>query len=343
MSTPIKSASSLLLNTRFVSPRRPKLLSPLENKIHYTSTPKRVPKQSLNFSKELQVQKSVKNNTIQIKVTQETDCENSLIIDSPYKSELLNYGLSKYDLLYILGKGSFGTVIKGNYHGKTVAAKIIKLNKSTDFINESNALSLHHENIITILDIIVSKKYALVMMEYNKNSKNLQNVIDDADTVLDRNAIVRFSKDVAKGLKYCHENNVLHLDIKPKNILLCDNKVCKICDFGNSVKASNATEMCTFQGTVAYTAPEILRGKLPNTKSDIYSLAILIWQMIHRKCPYEFLNSEVIIYKVVKFNFRPPLDTKDETLSQLCCLCWDENLNKRPSAAQIVDLLNNNN
>ncbi|KYB29300.1 Tyrosine-protein kinase Src64B-like Protein [Tribolium castaneum] len=334
MSTPIKSASSLLLNARLVSP---KLLSPVENKICYTSTPKRVPRQSLNFSHDFQAHNPVKN-PIQIKVTQENLAEDSLIIDSPHKSELLTYGLNKYDLLYILGKGSFGTVIKGNYHGKIVAVKLIK--SKSGFVNESNALNLRHENIITVFDIIVSRKYSLVMMEYHEDSKNLQSVIDDASAVLDRKTVVRFSKDVASGLKHCHENGVLHLDIKPKNILLCDNKVCKICDFGNSVKASKATEMCTFQGTVPYTAPEILRGKLPSTKSDIYSLGILIWQMIYRKSPYEFSNSEVIIYKVVKFNFRPPLDSKDEVLARLCCLCWDESSNKRPSAAQICDLLN---
>jgi serine/threonine protein kinase len=113
---------------------------------------------------------------------------------------------------------------------------------------------------------------------------------------------------------------------------------------------------------VAYTAPEILKGREPSAKSDIYSLGILIWQMMSRKCPYELLDNEVVIYKVakslvvliiprllescvfqvVKFNFRPPLDLlKEDGLSKLCCLCWDEKPTNRPSAAQASDFLNN--
>lgn len=220
-------------------------------------------KRCLEYSNKFQKTNNVVKNSIQIKVTQEFNNEDSLNIDSPHKTELLNYGLNRYDLLYLLGKGSFGTVIKGNYHGEnlndqwgqnclifsgnTIAVKIIKLNPSSNYVNEANARHFVHENIIRILDIITSQKYALVMMEYEEKSRNLQCVIDDVDLCLNKKIITKCVKDIARGLRYCHENDVLHLDIKPKNILMVNNNVCKICDFGNSMKTSNIKEIYQFQ------------------------------------------------------------------------------------------------
>ncbi|CAH1373320.1 unnamed protein product [Tenebrio molitor] len=336
-STPLKKAS-LFLGSKFISPKSPRLLSPRENKNGF-SPPQIKLGQNLNLSKN-----SEENNTIKSKVQirlNDKSVSESLIIDSPHKTDLLSYGPNKYDLLYSLGRGSFGTVIKGKYKGSTVALKIVKLDKFSNGINETNARDLVHKNVIRILDIIVSEKYALVVMEYYKNSRNLQCVLDDLSFVFNKQTTINFSRDIACGLKYCHENGVLHLDIKPKNLLVCNN-ICKICDFGNSVKELVGTQTFKYHGTVAYTAPEILKGREPSAKSDIYSLGILIWQMMSRKCPYELLDNEVVIYKVVKFNFRPPLDLlKEDGLSKLCCLCWDEKPTNRPSAAQASDFLNN--
>jgi serine/threonine protein kinase len=115
------------------------------------------------------------------------------------------------------------------------------LDKFSNGINETNARDLVHKNVIRILDIIVSEKYALVVMEYYKNSRNLQCVLDDLSFVFNKQTTINFSRDIACGLKYCHENGVLHLDIKPKNLLVCNN-ICKICDFGNSVKELVGTQ-----------------------------------------------------------------------------------------------------
>jgi serine/threonine protein kinase len=115
------------------------------------------------------------------------------------------------------------------------------LDKFSNGINETNARDLVHKNVIRILDIIVSEKYALVVMEYYKNSRNLQCVLDDLSFVFNKQTTIYFSRDIACGLKYCHENGVLHLDIKPKNLLVCNN-ICKICDFGNSVKELVGTQ-----------------------------------------------------------------------------------------------------
>lgn len=116
--------------------------------------------------------------------------------------------------------------------GNTVALKVVKNNNHS---RERNALNLCHENIVTIINIIDNDTdgYKMVIMEYYQQSVQLQRIIEDSDMNLD-DRIIDFSIDISKGLQYCHKNNILHLDIKPSNILLCNIK-CKICDFGNSV------------------------------------------------------------------------------------------------------------
>ncbi|XP_063909848.1 serine/threonine-protein kinase mos [Zophobas morio] len=327
MSTPLKSASSFLLQRRCLSPRSPRLLSSHENKQLFLSVPSAESEPKLTPPKKL------------TKISHDFPCEESLNLNTPRKESLLNNGLNKYDLPHLIGKGSFGTVLKGNCKGDMVAIKLIKIKSPSDQINENNARSLLHRNIIRILDVKISRNYGLVVMEYYKNSKNLQDIMDE-NTTLSEEIVANYSLDVTKGLKHCHENGVLHLDIKPKNILLCNN-VCKICDFGNSMKEFDSNQIFRYQGTVAYTAPEILKGKTPSSKCDIYSLGFLIWQLMSGKNPYECLDNEVIIYKVVKYNFRPSLSFKNENLSKLCSMCWNENPAVRPTAADVCDSLEN--
>ncbi|RZC36702.1 serine/threonine-protein kinase mos, partial [Asbolus verrucosus] len=99
-----------------------------------------------------------------------------------------------YDLLYFIGKGSFGTVVKGKHEGNLVAVKVIKLQNSTDKdkINEYNALNLAHENVIKTIDVIINnnEKYGLILMEYHKNSRNLQTILNDTNFSLNRSTII---------------------------------------------------------------------------------------------------------------------------------------------------------
>lgn len=107
--------------------------------------------------------------------------------------------------------------------------------KNNNQSREKNALGLCHENIVKIINIINNEKdnYSMILMEYFPNSVQLQSIIEYSYTNLANN-IIKFSVDLCKGLSYCHKKKILHLDIKPSNVLVCDS-ICKICDFGNSV------------------------------------------------------------------------------------------------------------
>lgn len=136
---------------------------------------------------------------------------------------------------------------------------------------------------------------------------------------------IRIILQVCKGLEYLHQNNIIHLDIKPANILVCpaaefnDHLLVKLCDLGNSQRLKPSTSKSSsmtlkkLSGTVAFMAPEMLKKYSVSRASDVYALAITIWQLFHRKLPYSGINNEEqVIYGVVKNNLRPTTTIEQE-------------------------------
>ncbi|KAL3278449.1 hypothetical protein HHI36_013770 [Cryptolaemus montrouzieri] len=97
---------------------------------------------------------------------------------------------------------------------------------------------------------------------------------------------------------------------------------------------------CYWKGTIAYAAPELLKGEPPTLKCDIYSLGITIWQMVYRKSPYEQWNdSETILYNVVKYDVRPKYEYRKDLLTKLFEKCWQRSPSCRPEIMEILDIL----
>lgn len=114
--------------------------------------------------------------------------------------------------------------------------------KNNNQSREENAIDLNHENIVKIINIMKKEKnyYSMIFMEYYPNSVPLQRIIDYPSFDL-TNKIITFSMDLCQGLNYCHKKKILHLDLKPSNILVCET-TCKICDFGNSICEENLAD-----------------------------------------------------------------------------------------------------
>ena len=156
------------------------------------------------------------------------------------------------------------------------------------------------------------------------------------------------AKQIASALAHCHSNGVLHMDIKPANILVNSQGVCKVGDFGCSVSTS-----CTslpvehsLVGTPGYQAPEFLRGHSPSPACDVYSLAILMWQLDSRDIPFSGQHPQTVMFRVVSVGARPapPSDhmanIKKPAYTLLYKSCWDPNPTSRPSAGEVVDSIN---
>ncbi|GFG34602.1 hypothetical protein Cfor_01933 [Coptotermes formosanus] len=273
-----------------------------------------------------------------------------ILLDPPKIIALLSQGLNAREHWIKLGKGSFGTVIQAKHKGEDVAVKVIpksRFRKSLGSLrNESNALKLSHKNVVKVLQVTSTQgEYGLVFMELC-NGPNLQSLISDPTFVINSMRRTRYALDIAFALDHCHSNKILHLDVKPSNIMVCRLDYCKLCDFGSShiLGDEEYWNVPDNVNTVMYTDPHILQGKLPSEKSDIYSFGITCWQLLSREIPYEGYTLHTIIYKVGSGRLRPKLiqDVKieDQAFINLYSLCWHQDPTSRPSICGIIHELN---
>ncbi|XP_034480157.1 proto-oncogene serine/threonine-protein kinase mos isoform X2 [Drosophila innubila] len=247
--------------------------------------------------------------------------ENAIVLTTPKRNKLLKDGPESESLMsnrcHILGRGSYGIVFKAIFREHAVALKIIKKRAILTLHNEAHALNWNHRNIVRIIKLESTPEFGLIIME-RSNGFCLQRVVDTLALPLMHRLFIVL--DVLAALRYCHGRHVLHLDVKPGNILIaldnqnnCSNRsyICKLCDFGCSLKLnessdSSNTNGTTTKGTLRYMSPEALRSAPLSCASDMYSLGITMWQLQSRRPPYYTLTcNETIAYQVVKHQLRP--------------------------------------
>ncbi|XP_045467994.1 serine/threonine-protein kinase mos [Harmonia axyridis] len=331
-------------NTNFLEIPSPKFLGTSQNRL---GSP--ISRKCLNFS---QIQKIKRTKPLSVFDSKNPDLffeedvtiikeKKGILINTPTKTDLMKNGLNDNGkLLDILGRGTFGTVVKGYYKNSLVAVKITRVNEMNPKPSDINAKDLSHENIVKVFYSYTkpSSEYAIIIMEYLDGARNLQFVLENGP-ILGELSKKKIIKQICLGLQYCHLNGILHLDVKPKNILVLPNQQCKLCDFGNSCRIEDK-ENYVYQGTIPYAAPELLRGMEPTEKSDVYSLGITIWQIEYRKSPYEnWSSSKCLVYNVVKSNVRPEYEKNNQVITKLFLNCWKENPFSRLDLKEILEML----
>ncbi|XP_055601657.1 death-associated protein kinase 3 [Uranotaenia lowii] len=269
--------------------------------------------------------------------------------DTPQRDRFLRdqYSTGQHRSSYtVLGRGSYGVVIKARYRGKPVAVKIVEKNrrhhrsKIDSLRNEGNVLKLRHENIVRVLKIISGAQYGLVIME-RFDGHCLQSVLNENYEIGTHHRLLILC-DIINGLCFCHRHRIVHLDVKPQNVIICllvpeapssmvgiptgsprvRNYLCKLCDFGCSqlldAKRGNNLQNINNnnKGTIRYMAPELLRGVGPIAEAaDVYSFGVTMWQLAELKDPYDSITSnEAVAYNVVKKRLRPDSVTTAEIL-----------------------------
>jgi serine/threonine protein kinase len=164
----------------------------------------------------------------------------NISIDTPQRNNFLKNTITNQEIF--LGRGSFGCVFKAVYKQRKVAVKVISKHdpfKFTSLKREKNILKFYHPNIIRIFKIVETKECgAMIMERFSNGGKSLQFVLDHVKNKLHLVHRIRLMRDVACGLKFCHENSIIHRDLKPDNIMIvpnCEDEfTCKLFDFGCS-------------------------------------------------------------------------------------------------------------
>ncbi len=203
---------------------------------------------------------------------------------------------NRYEILEKIGEGGMATVYKArcNILKRYVAVKVLRDEFTTDeeFIRRFNteaqsAASLTHPNIVSIYDVGHEENIYYIVMELVQG-KTLKEIINE-DGVLPWKWSVNIAIQVASALEMAHRNNIVHRDIKPHNIIITEDGIAKVTDFGIAKAVSNSTITAfgTTIGSVHYFSPEHARGGYTDAKSDIYSLGVVMYEMLTGRVPFD--------------------------------------------------------
>jgi len=258
--------------------------------------------------------------------------------------------INLYELKFLsrIGQGSAGTTYLGTWSNQKVAIKVASMNETglEGFRTEVEALQkLHHPNIIRLLGSVYHQNpltFCLVL-EYC-NSGDLAKAMSLPTPA---NFFFHVASSVAKGMSYLHTRNIIHRDIKPTNIL-CEgnissgNYIVKITDFGvaandEDINGGKTTERTAETGTYRWMAPEVIRHEIYNKMADVYSFAVLMWQLITREDPFLNLSQIEAAGKVAIEHARPIFPNKTpDPIKKLIEQCWSEHPNDRLAFSCII-------
>lgn len=200
----------------------------------------------------------------------------------------------RYEILEKIGAGGMSDVYKAKDQvlGRFVAVKILKqeftedVNFVTKFHTEAqSAAGLQHPNIVNIYDVGSEDHMHFIVMEYVEGI-TLKTYIEKKGQLNYKEAI-SIAIQVARGIEAAHNNNIVHRDIKPQNIMISHEGKVKVTDFGIARAATSNTIHSDVMGSVHYTSPEQARNGFVDGKSDIYSLGIVMYEMVTGRVPFD--------------------------------------------------------
>jgi serine/threonine protein kinase len=225
----------------------------------------------------------------------------------------------RYEIIGELGRGAMGVVYKATdpVIGRTVAVKTIKLSEEgtglsrpellTRFQTEARAAGLlTHPNIVVVFDAGEEDGLYYITMELVEG-KSLQAHLDGGMAfALPR--VLRIMEQTCSALQFAHERNVVHRDIKPANIMLTADDTVKVTDFGTAkiLQFGTMQQTAHVMGTPSYMSPEQVKGRAVDGRSDIFSLGVLLYEMVTGEKPFPGQNITTVIYKIVNEEPVPP-------------------------------------
>jgi len=251
-----------------------------------------------------------------------------------------------------LGRGTFGVVYKAKLDGTPVAVKeLLPINDQIFKKEVGMLISFRHQNIVLLTGFCKAPNCFCIITElFDKGS--LHHLLENKEEKIDNDRCLKFALDIARGMNYLHKRNVLHLDLKPLNILVDNGYICKVSDFGLSKVAIKISENNSLHatnngaGTPVYMAPELFMASNVGSKADVYSFGIIMWQLATREQPFSEYNAVfrgnpfALAVKVINDRLRPKLPARSfYGYASLMERCWEHDPNDRPDFETIIEQL----
>lgn len=228
----------------------------------------------------------------------------------------------RYEIQELIGVGGMATVYKAKdiKNNRTVAIKILKdeFSQNSEFIrrfkNESKAIAvLSHPNIVKVYDVSFGDVIQYIVMEYI-DGITLKEYIEQQEKSIDWKMAVYFTSQILKAMQHAHEKGIVHRDVKPQNMMLLQDGTIKVTDFGIARFSNTETRTMTDKaiGSVHYIAPEQARGERTDGKSDVYSIGVMLYEMLTGQLPFQADSAVSVAIMQLQSNPKPPREINPE-------------------------------
>ena len=258
----------------------------------------------------------------------------------------------RYEIREIIGVGGMAVVYKAydNIDDRIVAVKILKEEFLANeefrrrFKNESKAIAvLSHPNIVKVFDVSFGDRLQYIVMEYVEGI-TLKEYIEQQQ-VINCKEVVHFTTQILRALQHAHDKGIVHRDIKPQNIILLQNGNIKVTDFGIARFSRSETRTMTESaiGSVHYVSPEQARGDMTDEKTDIYSVGVLMYEMLTGQLPFQSDSAITVALMQVNEEAVPPSAINEDIptgLEQITMRAMQKNLRDRyqTAAEMLLDI-----
>ncbi|KNA08793.1 hypothetical protein SOVF_159510 isoform B [Spinacia oleracea] len=244
-----------------------------------------------------------------------------------------------------VASGSHGDLYKGTYCGQEVAIKVLKsghINSDVveDFFQEVKIIrKLEHKNVVQFIGACKKSPNLFLVTEFMPKG-NLYDFMHKRKGVFKLQSLLRAAIDVSMGMEYLHQNNIVHRDLKTANLLMGEDGVVKIADFGVAKVQTKSGIMTAETGTYRWMAPEVIGHKPYDHKADVFSFGIVLWELLTGEIPYSSLTPLQAAIGVVQKGLRPPIPKHAPSkLADLLEKCWHQDPTLRPKFSEVTEVL----
>ncbi|KAI3757240.1 hypothetical protein L6452_04774 [Arctium lappa] len=246
---------------------------------------------------------------------------------------------------YRICGGSYGDLYKGTYCTQDVAIKALKdeyLNENVqrEFAQEVYIMrKIRHKNVVQFIGACTRPPNLYIVTEFMAGG-SVYDFLHNQKGRFDVPTILKIATHISKGMSYLHENNIIHRDLKSANLLMDENGIVKVSDFGVARVQNKSSVMTAETGTYRWMAPEVIEHRPYDHKADVFSFGVVLWELLTQKLPYANLTPLQAAIGVVQKGLRPsiPKNTHPEIVG-LLERCWHQDPSLRPEFSEMITIL----
>ncbi|XP_063373987.1 mitogen-activated protein kinase kinase kinase 12-like [Cydia amplana] len=228
--------------------------------------------------------------------------------------------------LVYLGSGAQGVVYGGQINNEMVAVKKLRDPAETDI---KHLRKLNHDNIVRFRGVVTKPPTYCVVMEYCQYGPLFEFL--HSGSLFAPKQILKWAKEIANGMAYLHSHKIIHRDLKSPNILIADNLVVKVSDFGTSREWNDVSAIMSFTGTVAWMAPEVIRHEPCSERVDVWSFGVVLWELLTQEASAWNMETHAIMWGVGTDTISLPVPaTVPDSMQLLLTQFWNRTPKNRP-------------